>query len=84
MGKPVVATDIRGCREAVEDGVTGILVPAKNSYKLAQVLICLLESPEKAKQMGKNGRIKAVKEFDEKIVFERIKKEYERLIKEKL
>lgn len=84
MGRPVVATNIRGCREAVEDGATGILVPPQNPYKLAQALIYLLKNPEKAKQMGKNGRIKAVKEFDEKIDFERIKKEYQRLIKEKL
>lgn len=84
MGKPVVATNIRGCREAVEDGKTGLLVPVKNPAKLAEVIIYLLENPEKAKQMGKNGRIKIVKEFDERLVFDRIKEEYQRLIGEKL
>jgi len=80
MKKPVIATNIRGCRETIEGGKTGILVSSKNPEKLAEAIIYLLENPEKAEQMGKNGRIKAIKEFDEKFVFERIKREYERLI----
>ena len=82
--RPIVATNIRGCREAVEDGVTGILVPPKNPNKLAQALIYLLDNPEKSKELGGNGRRKAKKEFDERKIFGRIKTEYQRLIKEKL
>jgi len=84
MGRPVVATDIRGCREAVEDRVTGILVPAKNPYQLAQALIYLLDNQEKSEELGRNGRRKAEKEFDERLVFDRIEEEYQRLIKEKI
>jgi len=84
LEKPVVATNIRGCRESVNDSQTGILVPVKNSKKLAEALIYLFNNPEEAKKMGKAGRIKAMKEFDEQLVFDRIKKEYKRLIKEKL
>lgn len=84
MGKPVIATNIRGCREAVENGKTGLLVPVKNPEKLAQAIIYLLENPEKAEEMGRNGKEKAQKEFDENQIFDRINKEYQRLIKEKL
>ena len=84
MEKPVVATKIRGIVEAVDGDRTGLLVSVGNSRELARALIFLLENPEKAKEMGKNGRIKVINEFDEKLVFERIRKEYQRLIKEKL
>jgi glycosyltransferase involved in cell wall biosynthesis len=84
MAKPIIASDIRGCRGAVEPGVTGILVPPKNYQKLAEAIIYLLSNPRIAKQMGEAGRKKAEEEFDERLVFEKIKEEYDRLIKEKL
>ncbi|MBI2013521.1 MAG: glycosyltransferase family 4 protein [Candidatus Colwellbacteria bacterium] len=84
MGLPSVSTNVRGCREAVDDGKTGILVPHKNSEKLAEALLWVLEHPEEAKQMGKAGRAKVEREFDEKLVFERLDREYKRLIEEKL
>jgi len=82
--KPVIATDIRGCQEAIDNGKTGILVPLKNPKELAKAIIYLFENPEKAKEMGKRGREKTKREFDEKIIFSRIKTEYQRLVKEKL
>ena len=84
MEKPVIGTDIRGCREAVEDGKTGLLVPVKNPEKLAEAIVYLLKNPEKDVNFGKTGRVKIIREFDERMVFNRIEKEYERLIKEKL
>jgi len=84
MEIPVVASNIRGCREAIEDGVTGILVPLKDPKKLAEALLDLLSDPKKAKQMGIEGRKKALKEFDEEIIFAKIKKEYQELIKKKI
>jgi len=84
MERPVVATDIRGCREAIEDGKTGILVPPKNPEKLAEAITSLLSNPEKAKEMGKAGREKVKREFNEELVFDRIKKEYQRLVRGKL
>lgn len=84
MERPVVATRIGGCPEAIDDSRTGILVPLKNSEKLAEAIIYLLDNPEKAKEMGKEGRRKILKEFNEKLIFDRIKAEYQRLIKEKL
>lgn len=83
-GIPIIATNIRGSREAVEHGITGILVPLKNPDKLAQALIYFLDNPEKSKELGRNGRKKAEKEFDERVIFSKIKTEYQRLMKEKL
>ncbi len=79
----VVATDVRGCREAVEDGVTGILVPLHKPQKLAEALIYFLQNSDKALEMGKNGRKKAEKEFDERLAFAKIKETYEHLLSTK-
>lgn len=84
MGKPVIATNIRGCREVVEDGATGKMVSVGDVDKLAEAIIYMLSNKPYAEAMGLKGRLKVLKEFDERMVFDRIKKEYERLIKEKL
>jgi len=84
MEIPVIATNIRGCREAVDNGKTGILVPVKNPQKLAEAIIYLLKNPKRAKEMGKAGREKVKREFNEVLVFDRIKIEYQKLIEEKL
>jgi len=81
MAKPVVATNIRGCREAVDNGKTGILVPAKNTEKLAKAIIYFLENPTNAKKMGANGRTKIMKEFNRELVFSRMKEGYQGLLK---
>lgn len=46
MGLPVVATDIRGCREAVVHQKTGLIVPPQDSEKLAEALEILLSNPD--------------------------------------
>ncbi len=79
MGKPVVASDIRGCREVVEQGVTGLLVPSNDSEKLAEALLYMLSHPQEAQRMGKEGRKKIELQYDQKIVFQRIEQAYERL-----
>lgn len=84
MEKPVVVTNTGGCPEAVDDQKTGILVPLRNADKLAKAIIYLFENLETAHQMGKAGREKILREFDERFIFDRIKKEYDRLIKEKI
>lgn len=76
MQKPIIATNIRGCREAVEDGKTGILVPPKNPKELARAIIYLLENPNEANILARNAREKAIKEFDENLVFEKLKNVY--------
>jgi glycosyltransferase involved in cell wall biosynthesis len=65
-GLPVVATDIRGCREEVVDGETGILVPPRDADALARGMIGLLEDPHAARRMGEAGRRRAREMFDER------------------
>jgi glycosyltransferase involved in cell wall biosynthesis len=70
MELPVVATNIRGVREEVVDGKTGILVPTRDSTALAKALFELLSDPERACQMGVDGRCRAVSLYDESAVVE--------------
>ena len=64
-GKPVVASRVGGIPEAVEDGKTGILVPPGDARALASALTVMMDNPEKALEMGRRGRERAEKLFDE-------------------
>lgn len=68
MGLPCIATDVPGCREAVVDGVNGILVPPKESESLAQAIEKLIHNPELCDQYGKVSRQMAVEQFSREIV----------------
>jgi len=83
-GKPVVATNIRGCREEVVHGVTGLLVPPKDPAALAHAIVQVLSNPALAAKMGAEGRERAVKLFDESQVLERQVDAYRRLVETKL
>jgi glycosyltransferase involved in cell wall biosynthesis len=83
MCLPVVATDIRGCREVVIDGVSGLLVEAGAPRSLAASMRLLLESEDLRKRMGEGGRRRAEAEFDERRVFQRIGKAYEMVLARK-
>jgi glycosyltransferase involved in cell wall biosynthesis len=71
MGKAVVATNIRGCREEVINGKTGYLVPVKNPRKLADSILKILKNDKLAYNMGQNGRKRVEIEFNEEIVLEK-------------
>jgi glycosyltransferase involved in cell wall biosynthesis len=74
MGRPIVATDVPGCREVVENGVTGFLCEVKSADSLAQQLERFLLSSYTARaEMGVAGRAKVAREFDENAVVERYK-----------
>jgi glycosyltransferase involved in cell wall biosynthesis len=64
MEKPIVATDVPGCREIVEDGLNGRLVPAKNAVALADAIEELIHNQALRKKMGEAGREKVIREFD--------------------
>lgn len=68
-GRPIVTTDVPGCREIVRDGDNGFLVEARNATALADALAKLLADPEMRQQMGKRGREHVLCKFSqEKIV----------------
>jgi len=64
MAKPIVTTDTVGCREVVENGVNGFLVPIQDSHALAERISTLLQDDALRHRMGLNGRAKAIREFD--------------------
>lgn len=67
-GLPVVATDVPGCRETVEPGANGLLVPARDASALADALGQLIASPELRERFGRRSREKAVSEFADGVV----------------
>lgn len=66
VGKPIITTDAIGCKECVEDGLNGYMVPVKSVDELANAIEKLISSPEDRKRMGEYSRKKAEKEFDQK------------------
>ena len=71
-GKPLLATDVPGCKEVVEDGVNGYLCKVKNAQDLADKMVKILnQNPEKLKKMGEESHKIAIDKFDERIVIEK-------------
>jgi glycosyltransferase involved in cell wall biosynthesis len=63
LGLPIAATDVGGVGEAIEDGVTGRLVPARDPTALAGACIDLLTDPQRAKSLGKAARERMMARF---------------------
>jgi glycosyltransferase involved in cell wall biosynthesis len=70
-GLPVVTTDIRGCREAVVDGTTGLIVRPRDAPALTAAVSHLLDHPDLARKMGDAGRRRAAELFDTEAVEKR-------------
>lgn len=84
VGRPIVATDVPGCREIVRDGVNGFLVPPRDPAALARAVRRLVEDPGRRARMGARSREIAVTEFREEIVVEGTLSVYEDLIGRRL
>jgi glycosyltransferase involved in cell wall biosynthesis len=63
-GRAIVTTDVPGCRDVVDDGQTGLLVPPRDADALARALKRLIEDPTLRQEMGTRGRAKAERDFD--------------------
>jgi glycosyltransferase involved in cell wall biosynthesis len=83
MGVPCVVTDVRGCREVVEHGRNGLIVPLGSARELAQAILAVLRDRRLAERLGAEGRRVARQRFDERQVFDIIKAEYARLLLDK-
>ena len=69
MAKPIITTNVPGCREVVDDGVNGYLCEVKDVDSLAmQMEKMLLLSDEERREMGQKGREKVLSEFDGELV----------------
>jgi glycosyltransferase involved in cell wall biosynthesis len=80
MSIPVVASDIRGCREIIVHGENGLLVEVKNVAALQAALALLLAAPTLRQAMGRLGRQSAERHFDERFVFQRVMETYATLL----
>lgn len=80
MGVPVVASDIRGCRQVVDDGVTGRLFPVRDADALAATVGALLDDPVRRRTMSEAARQKAVREFDQRRCIDLTLAAYDRLL----
>ena len=80
MAKPMILTDIRGCREIVSDGVNGLLVPARNAGALEATVNRLLGDASLRSRLGQAARERAVKDFDEVKIVAGLISEYRKLL----
>ncbi len=72
MGKPIITTDATGCRDAIDDGVTGFLCRPRDPLDLADKMLRMIRlTPLERADMGSLGRRKMEAEFDERIVIGR-------------
>lgn len=78
-GLPVVTTDAPGCRDVVADGVDGLLVPPRDATALAQAIARLHDDPDLCTRLGTAARTKAIANFDESLVIDRMIGVYEEL-----
>ncbi len=81
IGRPIITTDWVGCRETVDDGVNGFLIPIKCPEKLAEKLSVLLDNKDLRQRMGIASRKKAEQEFSVDMVIEKHFSIYQELLK---
>lgn len=77
MSKAIVTTDNVGCRDVVDHGITGLLVPPRDVNQLAKAIHELVSSAELRATMGLAGRRKMEDQFDERIVIQKTLDAYE-------
>jgi glycosyltransferase involved in cell wall biosynthesis len=77
---PVVATDVGGNAEAVEDGVTGFIVPVDDPAALSEAISRLIANPSHAKAMGEAGRNLVIEKFTTKAMMDKITTAYDKLL----
>lgn len=82
MELPVVATSVPGCTDAIEDGVTGLLVPPRDAVALAAALRRYVEDPALRRAHGRAARARVARLFRPEQVWEALHAEYGRLLAE--
>ncbi len=77
--RPLVTTDVEGCREVVTHEIDGLLVPARDPLALAAAIARLRADPALARRLGEAARAKALTDFDERIVIAKTLAVYDEL-----
>lgn len=83
MALPVVATRVPGCIDAVEDGVTGTLVPPRDAEALTSAIQRYLQDKELRRRHGQAGRERALRDFRPEDIWQAMFEQYARLLEEK-
>jgi glycosyltransferase involved in cell wall biosynthesis len=81
MGVPIVATDIRGCRQVVDHERNGLLVPVRDAGAIADAVATLAADADHRRRFGEAARAKALAEFDQKRVIDFTLDVYDRVRK---
>ena len=72
MARPIIATDVPGCRDVVRHGENGLLCAVQSAVSLADAMAAMLDAgEERRQQMGLSGRRMVEREFDQQIVIDR-------------
>jgi glycosyltransferase involved in cell wall biosynthesis len=80
MERPIITTDVPGCRDVVIHGVCGLLVPLRNPEALRLSIQLLLQQPDLARSFGKAARARVAAEFQVDLVNERTLDQYRQLL----
>lgn len=80
MQVPCIATDIRGCREVIKDGVTGFLVPVKDPAAAAEKIGRLITDQDFLRETGKRAREHIKENFDEQLINTRVETAYKEIL----
>lgn len=80
MERPIITTDVPGCRDVVDHGRTGLLVPLHDGRSIELAIQLLLENPDLAKRFGEAARQKVVDEFQVSLVNDSTLEQYSRLL----
>jgi glycosyltransferase involved in cell wall biosynthesis len=83
MALPVVSTRIPGCIDSVHDGVTGTLVPPRNSQALTYAIEQYLRDPDLRLRHGQAGRERVLRDFRPETIWVELFQEYQRVLTEK-
>ena len=72
LGKPVIATENDNCKNTIDHGVNGILIPERDAISLSHTILKLCDSPNDLLKLGANAREKVINEFDEKTIISKL------------
>ena len=80
MERPIITTDVPGCRDVVDHGCSGLLVPPRDARSIELAVRLLTENPDLARRFGKAARLKVVAEFQVSLVNKRTLQHYSSLL----
>ena len=83
-GRPVIASDVPGCRDVVLHGKTGYLFPLNDSETFSSYILDLIDNEEKMKKLGLAGRNHVIKHFSTDLIIPQIINEIEKSISRKI